>query len=105
MFASYRTESTFEEIPIMLVVLRLSTDQNIPCTQFPTDRSIPSSRDLKDATNPDPEARKALATRIRDACINVGFFYGSAFPPTTLRPVSSLPIISSKQSRDSRVRD
>ncbi|KAF9651654.1 2OG-Fe-II oxygenase [Thelephora ganbajun] len=48
MFASYRTDSTFEEIPII---------------------------DLKDATNPDLQVREALAVRIRDACINVGFFY------------------------------
>jgi len=50
MFARYRTESTFEEIPII---------------------------DLRDATNPDLQARKALAARLRDACINVGFFYVS----------------------------
>ncbi|KAF9778583.1 Clavaminate synthase-like protein [Thelephora terrestris] len=50
MFGNYRTNSTFEEIPII---------------------------DLKDATNPDLEVRKALAALIRDACINVGFFYVS----------------------------
>jgi len=50
MFANYGTDSTFEEIPII---------------------------DLEDATNPDPEIRKALAARIRDSCISVGFFYAS----------------------------
>ncbi|TFK48749.1 Clavaminate synthase-like protein [Heliocybe sulcata] len=43
-----RTDSTFEEIPII---------------------------DLKDATSTDPQARRALAEKIRDACINVGFLY------------------------------
>jgi len=33
--------------------------------------------DLKDATHPELQVRKALAARIRDACINVGFFYVS----------------------------
>lgn len=93
MFANHRTGSTFEEIPIMLVILS---------TQLPTHHPISISRDLKDATNPDPEIRKALATRIRDSCINVGFFYGSASPFTT--PPSRL-IISSEQSRNSRACD
>ncbi|KZT28761.1 2OG-Fe-II oxygenase [Neolentinus lepideus HHB14362 ss-1] len=43
-----RTDSTFEEIPII---------------------------DLKDATSTDPQARRALADKIRDASINVGFLY------------------------------
>ncbi|KZT28003.1 2OG-Fe-II oxygenase [Neolentinus lepideus HHB14362 ss-1] len=43
-----RTDSTFEEIPII---------------------------DLKDATSTDPQARRVLADKIRDACINVGFLY------------------------------
>jgi len=50
MFASHRTDSTFDEIPVI---------------------------DLKDAMNPDLEVRRALAAHIRDACINVGFFYVS----------------------------
>lgn len=45
-----RTESTFEEIPII---------------------------DLSDASDPNISIRRALAYRIRDACINVGFFYVS----------------------------
>ena len=57
--------------------------------QLSAHRPISISRDLKDATNPDPEIRKALAVRIRDSCINVGFFYGWVSPPTTLHPVSS----------------
>ncbi|KAF8956978.1 hypothetical protein BDZ97DRAFT_136092 [Flammula alnicola] len=43
-----RTESTFEEIPVI---------------------------DIKDACSSDPAARRKLADLIRDACINVGFFY------------------------------
>ncbi|KAF9019933.1 Clavaminate synthase-like protein [Hymenopellis radicata] len=43
-----RTESSFEEIPVI---------------------------DLTDADSSDSAARRALADRIRDACINVGFFY------------------------------
>ena len=99
MLASYRAESTFEEIPIMLVVL--PTNQNI----LRIDHPIPFFRDLKDATNPDLQVRNALAARIRDACVNVGFFYGLVFLPNSLRPVLSLPTISSNQSRSSRVRD
>ena len=33
-------------------------------------------RDLQDIHSHDPTARRALADEIRDACINVGFFYG-----------------------------
>ncbi|KAF8882032.1 hypothetical protein CPB84DRAFT_1686870 [Gymnopilus junonius] len=43
-----RSESTFEEIPVI---------------------------DIRDARSSDPVARKRLADLIRDACINVGFFY------------------------------
>jgi len=67
----------------MLVVL--STDQN---TQFPTHWPISSFRDLGDATNPDFQVRKALAARVRDACINVGFFYGAAFPSAKFHPAN-----------------
>jgi hypothetical protein len=34
-------------------------------------------RDLKDIGDPRPEVQQALAKRIRDACIDVGFFYGA----------------------------
>ncbi|KAI1786857.1 Clavaminate synthase-like protein [Ganoderma leucocontextum] len=47
--AGFRTDSTFEDIPII---------------------------NLKNAKSDDPTVRKALAEEIRDACINVGFFYG-----------------------------
>ncbi|KAF8158476.1 hypothetical protein B0H34DRAFT_709043 [Crassisporium funariophilum] len=43
-----RTDSTFEEIPVI---------------------------DIADARSKDPVARRKLAELIRDACINVGFFY------------------------------
>ncbi|EJF60988.1 Clavaminate synthase-like protein [Dichomitus squalens LYAD-421 SS1] len=46
--AGFRTASTFEDIPII---------------------------NLEDARNDDPVVRRALADQIRDACINVGFFY------------------------------
>ncbi|KAI0754593.1 Clavaminate synthase-like protein [Daedaleopsis nitida] len=48
MLASFRTDSTFDDIPII---------------------------NLASARSPDPEVRRALADEIRDACINVGFFY------------------------------
>lgn len=48
------------------------------------------ARNLKDVTDPDLQVRKALAARIRDACINVGFFYGSAFNNTL--PMEALQV-------------
>ncbi|KAI0035223.1 Clavaminate synthase-like protein [Vararia minispora EC-137] len=48
LFAMERTESTFNEIPVI---------------------------DLKGATATDFASRRALADLIRDACVNVGFFY------------------------------
>ncbi|KAK0438512.1 uncharacterized protein EV420DRAFT_1209853 [Desarmillaria tabescens] len=48
LLSNQRTESSFEEIPII---------------------------DITDATSTDPVARRALANEITDACINVGFFY------------------------------
>lgn len=48
LLANRRTESTFEEIPVI---------------------------DIQDAKSVDPTLRRQLADRIRDACINVGFFY------------------------------
>ncbi|KAH9932699.1 Clavaminate synthase-like protein [Epithele typhae] len=44
----FRTDSTFDDIPII---------------------------NLQDAKSPDPKVRRALADEIRDASINVGFFY------------------------------
>jgi hypothetical protein len=34
-------------------------------------------RDLKDIGDPHPEVQQALSKQIRDACIDVGFFYGA----------------------------
>jgi len=48
LFANARTDSTFEQIPVI---------------------------DFTNVSNPDPVVRRALANQIRDACINVGFFY------------------------------
>lgn len=88
MFTSYRSESTFEEIPIMFIIP--SADQTY------ADHPFLSPRDLKDATSPDLNIRRALAARIRDACINIGFFYGSALPLT--RSVLPHPFLSSPVS-------
>ncbi|KAI0793028.1 Clavaminate synthase-like protein [Irpex lacteus] len=57
--AASRTESTFEQIPII---------------------------DLADLHSTDPAERRALADLIRDACINVGFFYvkNHGVPPETI---------------------
>ncbi|CAK5269843.1 unnamed protein product [Mycena citricolor] len=52
-FALDRTDSTFEEIPVI---------------------------DFTHAQSPDPAKRRALADEIRDACINVGFFYVKHHP-------------------------
>ncbi|KAH9171670.1 2OG-Fe-II oxygenase [Lactarius sanguifluus] len=46
-----RTESTFDDIPVI---------------------------DLKGATSTDPAVRREIADQIRDASINVGFFYGTS---------------------------
>ncbi|KIY62182.1 Clavaminate synthase-like protein [Cylindrobasidium torrendii FP15055 ss-10] len=46
--SNQRTESAFEQIPII---------------------------DISESTSHDPAARRVLADRIRDACVNVGFFY------------------------------
>ena len=37
-------------------------------------------RDLKDIDDPRHEVQEALAKRIRDVCIDVGFFYGAMQP-------------------------
>ncbi|TRM56938.1 hypothetical protein BD626DRAFT_551301 [Schizophyllum amplum] len=55
---SKRTESTFEQIPII---------------------------DFADLDSTDAVKRRALADKIRDACVNVGFFY-LANPPASLLP-------------------
>lgn len=34
-------------------------------------------RDLKNINDPNPEVQQTLAKHIRDACIDVGFFYGT----------------------------
>lgn len=44
---------------------------------FPTSIALTAHfSDLQNATSRDPVLRRALATEIRTACINVGFFYG-----------------------------
>jgi isopenicillin N synthase-like dioxygenase len=56
--------------------------------------------DFKDARSVDPTVRRELADRIRDACVNVGFFYCElqipllSFPGlfglTRIRPVNNI---------------
>ncbi|KAJ7109085.1 hypothetical protein C8R43DRAFT_1043317 [Mycena crocata] len=53
LLANERTESSFEQIPVI---------------------------DFSDAASKDHAKRRALADRIRDACINVGFFYVKNHP-------------------------
>ncbi|KAJ7681526.1 Clavaminate synthase-like protein [Mycena rosella] len=53
LLANERTESSFEQIPVI---------------------------DLNDAASRDPATRRALADQIRDACVNVGFFYVKNHP-------------------------
>ena len=57
----------FSEIPIMSVC---------PSSFQPT-LIVLCLRDLKDISDPNPEVQQALAKQIRDACIDVGFFYGT----------------------------
>lgn len=61
-----RTESKFEEIPVMSTIYhlygfrRLSYYLSLQC------------RDFSNMSNTDPIVRRALADQIRDACINGG---------------------------------
>jgi hypothetical protein len=64
LFAQERTASTFDEIPVMCI--------HVLSSYLSTNRVY---RDFKDAESPDPAIRRELADQIRDACINVGFFY------------------------------
>lgn len=66
LLADWRTQSTFEQIPVMSV--------GCDPTHFisVTDRGAETNgSDLSDASSSDPLVRRALADRIRDACINV----------------------------------
>jgi len=57
----------FQNIPVMCV------SNKIEITTY--DVSLLS--DLLNASSTDPEERNALVEEIRNACINVGFFYGA----------------------------
>lgn len=66
-----RTESTFEQIPIMCVrSIGVSEPERFKFSLLMCDS------DLTPAHSSSPEARRELADLIRDACVNVGFFYG-----------------------------
>jgi len=54
-----------EKLPLLFTKSPNSTFEEIPII------------DISDAANLDPSIRRALAEKIRDACINVGFFYVS----------------------------
>lgn len=68
--AAQDANTAFSEIQIMFVR---------PIHTLTPFSSIFHFRDLKDIGDPRPEIQEALATRIQDACINVGFFYGAMF--------------------------
>ena len=65
--AAQNANTAFSEIPIMSA-RSIHTQTSLSC--------IFDCRDLKDIGDPRPEVQQALAKRIRDACIDVGFFYG-----------------------------
>ena len=69
LFATERTESAFNEIPIMYD-LGSCLHHDMPV--------LNQGSDLQGATSTDFSPRRALADLIRDACVNVGFFYGSS---------------------------
>jgi hypothetical protein len=66
--AAQNANTVFSEIPIMSAG-SIHTWTSLSC--------IFDCRDLKDIDDPRPEVQQALAKRIRDACIEVGFFYGA----------------------------
>ena len=65
--------SDFKQIPIMYVSLSLIS------TEFVGRYLIRVISDVKDARHEDPAIRRRLANEIRDACVNVGFFYGMSY--------------------------
>ena len=69
--AADRANCSFDEIPIMCVILPL-TRVLLILADSDWIRS-----DMKDSQSTDTGVRQRLAREIRDACINVGFFYGS----------------------------
>lgn len=72
-FANVRTESTFEQIPVMYVG-SMPQDSSLVAKLCLIDQHDPI-RDFTNAYSTDPVLRRKLADDIRDACINVGFFY------------------------------
>jgi isopenicillin N synthase-like dioxygenase len=69
--------------------------------------------DFKDAQSVDPTVRRELADRIRDACVNVGFFYRELIIPllsfsrlvylTRLQPVNNIDDYISESTTDGAV--
>jgi hypothetical protein len=80
LIAKERTLSEFDQIPIMCGALR----HFLPPSPLTRPRA-PS--EFTHARSPDPAVRRALADEIRDASINVGFFYLShhGIPPRAVR--------------------
>ena len=64
-----RADYGFKNIPIMYVQCGLPRFFNLRILH------LPSISDMKEADSTDLAARQQLARDIRDACINVGFFY------------------------------
>lgn len=69
LLASVETENTFDEIPVMWVVYT-----HVDVLLF---KSIVRQSDLKGASATDPTVKRGIADQIRDASINVGFFYSA----------------------------
>lgn len=65
--AAQNANTAFSEIPIMSVLTQF-IPRLLSC--------IFVCRDLKDIGDPHADVQLALAKQIRDACIDVGFFYG-----------------------------
>ena len=63
-------QTNFQSVPIMSVRSLRARDRRHGLN--------PLCSDLTDAASPDPELRWQVALNIRDACINVGFFYGQS---------------------------
>lgn len=73
--AAGNADYDFKDIPIMY-----GNEASFRTVIALTDSYGCTFSDMKDAASPDPSVRRQLASVVRDACINVGFFYGIAWP-------------------------
>jgi hypothetical protein len=102
LYTNERTSSTFEEIPVMYLSYRsLSMLYHLTRLHY--------SSDLMDADSRDPSVRRALADQIRDACVNVGFFYSQTLHSRVLnwcidnKPTNTPVSINSQEPRNRAV--